>query len=558
MHGIGKTVFSGSRVEDFQVEILGVLENAGPKQSLILARLSGGPLAETGVMAGMSGSPVYIDGRLAGAVAMAFAFSKEPIGAIRPIEDMLRENEPAPKQTAQIQLGKWDGQLTALLPPREDVLAGGARMADIATPVSFGGFTRDTIEHFAPSLAALGFEPRQGLSGGGRPGEIYGPPSALKPGSMISVQLLTGDMSVGADGTLTFIDGSKVYAFGHRLLGIGGTDLPFARADVIALLPNLNSSFKISAAREWMGTITEDRDTEISGRIGQRAVTTPVSVSVTRRVPAAGKPFHYEMQVVNDSILSPFLLQMAIFSAIDATERSLGDSAFHITGEVEFRDGVAHLKIDNMYSGNFNVSAQVALAVASPLAYALGSGFEALKLKRVALNIDSYPQKRELRIDQMWASRREVRPGESVDLMIVLGGDNGFETTHKVTYNVPVGAPLGPLQFTATDAMTANLSDYVQLLTQTPRSPSQVVEFLNGLHPNTRAYVRVTRAEPSFTGEGQVLPAAPPSLAIVMGRTQASPGGAPASGLSKLAEFEIGAENMVISGSKTIQVEVKE
>src|SRR5512138_2490832 len=78
MQGTGKTVFSGSRVEEFQAEILGVLENAGPRQSLILARLSGGPLASTGVMQGMSGSPVYIDGRLAGAVAMAFAFSKEP------------------------------------------------------------------------------------------------------------------------------------------------------------------------------------------------------------------------------------------------------------------------------------------------------------------------------------------------------------------------------------------------------------------------------------------------------------------------------------------------
>ena len=88
--GVGRTVFSGSRVEEFQVEILGVLENIGPKQSIILARLKGGPLAETGVMQGMSGSPVYIDGRLAGAVALGFSMSKEAIAGIRPIEEMLR------------------------------------------------------------------------------------------------------------------------------------------------------------------------------------------------------------------------------------------------------------------------------------------------------------------------------------------------------------------------------------------------------------------------------------------------------------------------------------
>ena len=88
-HGIGKTVFQGNKIEEFQVEILGVLENVGPHQSVILARLPGGPLAQTGVMQGMSGSPVYIDGRLVGAVALAFNFSKEPIAGIRPIEEML-------------------------------------------------------------------------------------------------------------------------------------------------------------------------------------------------------------------------------------------------------------------------------------------------------------------------------------------------------------------------------------------------------------------------------------------------------------------------------------
>src|ERR1039457_4960716 len=90
MHGTGRTVFSGGRIDEFQVEILGVLENMGPKESIILARLSGGPLEQTGVMQGMSGSPVYIDGKLVGAVALGFAYSKEPIAGIRPIEDMIR------------------------------------------------------------------------------------------------------------------------------------------------------------------------------------------------------------------------------------------------------------------------------------------------------------------------------------------------------------------------------------------------------------------------------------------------------------------------------------
>src|SRR5438067_4259169 len=90
MAGIGRTVFDGTRVEEFKVNILGVLENViGPHRNLILAKLEGGPLANTGVIAGMSGSPVYVDGKLIGAVSYALgSFSKEPIAGITPIAEM--------------------------------------------------------------------------------------------------------------------------------------------------------------------------------------------------------------------------------------------------------------------------------------------------------------------------------------------------------------------------------------------------------------------------------------------------------------------------------------
>src|SRR5438477_11266844 len=89
MKGYAKTVFQGTKIEQFDVELLGVLKNFAPKQDMILARLSGGPLARTGVIAGMSGSPVYIDGKLLGAVAFSFPYSTEPIAGIQPIQQMM-------------------------------------------------------------------------------------------------------------------------------------------------------------------------------------------------------------------------------------------------------------------------------------------------------------------------------------------------------------------------------------------------------------------------------------------------------------------------------------
>src|SRR5260370_23397123 len=219
MRGIGKTVFSGDRIEDFQVEILGVLENIGPKESLILARLSGGPLGSVGVMQGMSGSPVYIDGKLIGAVAMAFPFSKEPIAGIRPIADMLAWGAGKPVPRAAIRLNGTD--VLAALPKRSETTVGASKMIDIVTPVSFGGFTREAIERFAPQLRALGLEPMQGVSGGGRMPVAMGARSALKPGSMISVQLVKGDLSIGAYGTVTHQDGMRDIPFGLRIISRG-------------------------------------------------------------------------------------------------------------------------------------------------------------------------------------------------------------------------------------------------------------------------------------------------------------------------------------------------
>src|SRR5208282_3319175 len=100
LKGTGRTIFEGDRIDEFQVEILGVLKNAlAPQRDMILARLSGGPLATTGVISGMSGSPVYIDGKLAGAVSRAFPLSKGAIAGITPIEQMLSVVPSSPTST---------------------------------------------------------------------------------------------------------------------------------------------------------------------------------------------------------------------------------------------------------------------------------------------------------------------------------------------------------------------------------------------------------------------------------------------------------------------------
>lgn len=562
MHGIGKTVFSGTRIDEFQVEILGVLENIGPKQNLILAKLSGGPLAETGVIQGMSGSPVYIDGKLAGAVALAWPFAKEAITGIRPIEEMVRVTEAGRTPPAEIarnglSLGALlaSKDLTRLMPGRLEPAPRGGDLLDIATPVSFAGFTRSTLDTFAPQLRSLGLEPAQGLSAGGPSSSHMGDASTLKPGSMISVQLMNGDLSIGADATVTYIEGRKIYAFGHRFLAVGSTALPFARAEVLGLLPAMSASFKISAPRETLGAILQDRNTAVAGELGRSAALAPVSISVSR----GGKRLDdYHMEMVNDRFLSPLLVQMAVFNTIDATERTVGASSFRVTGEIEFDGSAAPLKVNNMYAADTGSALIASLSTAVPLAYVLQSGFDVLEVKKVALDIESFDAKKQFQIDSVSVGRREVRAGGKVELTTWLVGENGAEVSRTIAYQVPQGLTPGPLYFTVADGMTTNLTEFRQIVGAQPRSIAQLMSTVNSLRANTKAYVRVWRPEPAYQLEGADLPDPPPSVALILAGSQTAQGSITQTRNSKIAELEVGAGDSVINGSKTIQVEVKE
>lgn len=559
MHGIGKTVFQGDKVEEFQVEILGVLPNAGPKESVILARLSGGPLERTGVMQGMSGSPVYIDGKLLGAVAMAFPFAKDPIAAIRPIDDMIRSAGPGEitrkprKGTVAEALRK--GDFTAAFTPPD--AQSDSRLINISTPLALGGFTSRTIDAFAPQMRALGLEPRQAMSAGGSTLSAatapFGDRSKVQPGSMISVQLMDGDMSVGADGTVTYVDGDQVYAFGHRFMAVGSTGLPFARSEVLTLLANVNTSFKISVPHELMGVILQDRDTAVSGRFGERASMVPLEIQMHR----PGRPNEsFHMNMVDDPLLTPLLLQMAVFSTLDSTERSAGGATLAVRGSIEL-NGNRSIRLDDVYSGDNSVPQVASLSAATPVAYVMQSGFDSLRVKSVKLDIEALEKKRTLDIEDAVPSRRQVRPGDSVDLTVNLTADNGADESHTVRYQVPIGAQAGPLFFTVADGPQTSLVDLRFALTEEPRTAEQLLGLIGRLRDNNKAYVRVWRPETTFPAGVSELPAPPPSVALVMASSLGS-GGLALGTLknSRIAEITIDAAGRMVTGSKTVQIEV--
>src|SRR5688500_17066582 len=230
MVGIGRTVFEGAELQDFKVHILGVLRNVqGPRRDLILARLEGGPLAQTGVAQGMSGSPVYIDGRLIGAVSYSIgAFSKEPIAGITPIAEMkdatamprtratqqVRLDMPVTRESLAAALSATYGRLAPFASRPADVQsiglpasAGaqlGAMLRPISTPLLLGGFEPEIADFIAASFRSAGFTPMVAGAADRTAPSMAEPP---KEGDAIGVALVTGDLEMGATGTVAHVDG---------------------------------------------------------------------------------------------------------------------------------------------------------------------------------------------------------------------------------------------------------------------------------------------------------------------------------------------------------------
>ncbi len=532
--GVGKSVFQGFTPEEFQVEILGVLQNIGPRQNIILARLSGGPLGKTGVMQGMSGSPVWIGGKLIGAVALAFPFSKEPIAGIRPIEEMLSTGPAAPPG-----------------PARAEAKFGESRLTEVATPVSFSGFTPRTIEHFSTALRKLGLEPQQGL-GGQAAASGRGSLPKLEPGSMISVQLVSGDLAIGADGTVTMIDGDKIYAFGHRFLGLGSAEMPFARSEVITVLPSLASSFKISAGRAAIGTITQDGNAAIAGQLGQASGMIPVTLDVT-----GSRRTTYRMEIFPNPVFTPFLLQMALFSAIDGTERTMGSSTISIQGQVRFAGGLAPLKIDQAYSSDVNAPVVASISAVAPVATMLQSASEPVRITGIDLAIRAEESRKLWQIDNLTSSRRQARPDDTVRLAIVLSGPDGREEVRTIDYRIPVGTPVGPLFVTAADALTANLAEHRLMPGAQSRPARQILDQLNDARGTGNIWLRVWQQDASYPVAGTELSNLPAGLSLLLRKTALQqPFGL--GGGSTLQMTGIPINGAAITGGKTIQLEIRE
>jgi hypothetical protein len=574
LRGVGRTVFEGDKVEDFQVEILGVLKNAvEPKSSIILARLSGGPLEKTGVIAGMSGSPVYVDGKLVGAVTMSFPFAKEPLAGITPIEEILQvvpEGTSPPASLAATNLevriaraatdfpdsgrlipddAASPANLSKLLPSA----AGTDSFADLRLPLRLGGFSKQAIDLSGPLFRQMGFEPMQGgaLSGGEATTPIK---TDLEPGSMVSLLLVRGDLDANVDCTVTYRQGDNLYACGHPILSTGPVQFPFAPSRVLVTVPNLASSFKLDAPGPVVGTIRQDRFSAIYGKVGDTdAQTIPVHVHVNSTL---NKKVDYNFEIVQEAILSPFLLNLTLLSTLTATEPLIGPSTLELTGKIRLA-GEESIDLEDMVSGDIGTPNLAASAVATPLTYLLVSHFPDMRIEGIDLSVVARNEKRVATLEEVWGSKSEVRPGDHIEVTALLR----LPTGEAITQRIPVAIPesVSDKMLTLVVGSGANLNAlqlHLMPLGSPPRDLHQLVRALNRMRRNNRVYALLMAPERSFTLQGEEYPSPPPSLVQTFLSDPAVASSLVVSGTSVVGDSETKPASYTIRGQKTLMLKV--
>ena len=577
MRGIGRTVFHGTTIEEFDVEILGVLKNSSPKQDMVLARLSGGPLAQTGVMQGMSGSPVYIDGRLLGAVAFGFASSTDPIAGIQPISQMvsiLDQTDGADTQSLaaatlpregvrsymnRVMTGSGAGNFATsyLLPQSWTESAAAASieatgLQPIRTPLYLSGVSPVAAREFSGVFEAFGFTSAQG-GGTGSAASITGAAGgAILPGASINAELVRGDISVSANGTVTHVDGDKVYAFGHPFQSTGPTDLPMSRGYVIALLPNRVTSFKLAVPLDTVGNFQQDRSTGIFGRLGQVASMIPVSVELQTSRNGVER---YEYEVIDDRFMTPLMMNMTLFSLILATERSLGDLTLEVSGTIKLQDG-QEVAIDTAFAGELNAPVQATLATVAPISYLLSGGFEALEIESIELEVRSTDRRRSARLDAVSVDRTEVRAGDSVAMEARLRTPDGNEIVEQYRVVIPQGLAPGRVLLTIGDGVSMTASDLQRAPSAPPKDLEQVIRELNELRKTDRLYVKVFSTNPGAVIDGEELPSLPPSMMAILNTGRSSNSNTSGTQLSPVGEFELRPSDLVIQGQRSLSLTV--
>lgn len=530
--GYGLTTFQGTTPERFEFEVIGVNKNFLPKMDIILVKSDDPKLAVTGFWQGMSGSPMFIDGKLTCAFSYGFRFNKVAIGGCTPIQYMRQEGFRPPRRIEsesdpRMPLTAADGR--RVVAPRSagtmkewlELVPGGridAAMADRRSPWLMQGALpaapkpADTERGMAPAavpLALSGFsapafaQAKQLMSGfplepmaAGGTGSPNDGPTAFQPGGSIAVQLVRGDMSAAATGTVSLVEGPGVLAFGHPMFHAGEIYAPVAAAEVHTVIPSALSAFVVASPLRELGALVQDRQSTIAADTSLKVRMIPVQMRIRNGKKEIGR---FSVEVLDNRFLSGTFSALAAMNAMSLYLPDRDHVTMKVHSRVELRGHEPIEFTDYLYSESGAGSAiggARGLRVLVPL---LMNPFAPIEIERVRLDIDVDYATNYGEIVGLRLPAAELSPGQKSYVDVELRRYDGDTIVERVPFRVPahLEGSIVKLEVSSGDAASLDAAP--------PTTLPQLTAALRKLLPGTVYAVTLYTADEGAAIDGKLI-----------------------------------------------------
>jgi hypothetical protein len=472
MKGYGLSVFSGTKIEKFDIEVVDVIKNFNPKYDAILIRCPGEFLEHTGAVAGMSGSPIFLydeagHPKMIGAFAYGWPFAKDCLAGVQPIEYMLQlpandsknsstANKPEePNPNSLIAAPRWSLDQVPVHPwsasPKLTGLAsrpmlGGANsnLRPLVTPLMAGGISAQTLAKISPLFAGSGLVPMQVGSGNGSVNSE--PKPVLEPGSVLAVPLLTGDMELTAVGTCTEKIGDRIFGFGHPFNNEGRIELPMGPGSIATVVANLETSFKLGFLSGPTGALLTDQTVGVSGEVGRTAPMAPVDFRMVYDDGSVDETYHFKAAL--HPKLTPLIASAAIMMVMTGEKNLPEYHTVNYDVTADFADG--HKVEINNSSVNGDGS-EVVADIALPMIAASDNPFDAVPISRLTGTFHVTSNANTAQILSVMIAKTKYQPGETVKAYVSYLPFHAEEAILPMEFTIPRDLPDGQYQLVVSD-----------------------------------------------------------------------------------------------------------
>jgi hypothetical protein len=330
----------------------------------------------------------------------------------------------------------------------------------------------------------------------------------------VGLKLVRGDVDMTATGTVTWLDGDQILAFGHPLFGLGSLSLPMTGASVEAILPSLDRSLRLATPLSEVGTLVADRSSAVVGRLGPSPRMIPVRLLLSL---APGQEKAYAFDVAEDPLLAPLLLYASLNGILAGNERVVGSVTLRLReGSVIKMEGQEDVELDNLFSGSS--APYFATATPASLLYLLmNNDLTPPRVDGVNLILEYHGEPHTARLRRVTLDRYRVRPGDDVEATIVLSPFRGGDVVVRRTIHIPEETPPGALVLDVGDATAVSRTEAGDA-PPVPKELPQLVALINRVPRNDHVHVVASREDTGVILGGARLPNLPPSVATVLSR----------------------------------------